>query len=104
MKNVLMALAALPLMAGVATAGQLSDRQMDQVTAGFTALSIADAQGLVGESGIVLVTTATVSQVLPIATAVVGETRSSLFKSLSAAQSSTVTSTYNPVPIPGLGG
>jgi fructose-specific phosphotransferase system IIC component len=104
MKNVLMALAALPLMAGVATAGQLSDRQMDQVTAGFTALSIADAQGLVGESGIVLVTTATVSQVLPIATATVGETRSSLFKSLSAAQSSTVTSTYNPVPIPGLGG
>ena len=103
MKNVLIALAALPLLAGVATAGQLTDRQMDQVTAGFTALSIADAEGLVGESGIVLTTTASLSQVEPIATATLGETKSSLFKSLAAAQSSTVTSTYNPVAIPGLG-
>jgi len=104
MKNVLMALAALPFMAGAAFAGQaLNDRQMDQVTAGFTALSIADAEGLVGESGAVLVTTASLSQVLPFATATLGETRSTLFKSVAAAQSSTVTTTYNPLPIPGLG-
>ena len=104
MKNVLMALAALPFMAGVALAGQpLNDRQMDQVTAGFTAISIADAEGLVGESGAVLVTTASLSQVLPFARATLGETSSTLFKSISAAQSSTVTSTFNPIPIPGVG-
>jgi hypothetical protein len=102
MKNVLMALAALPFMAGVALAGQpLNDRQMDQVTAGFTAISIADAEGLVGESGAVLVTTASLSQVLPFARATLGETSSTLFKSVAAAQSSTVTSTFNPIPIPG---
>ena len=105
MKKLLMALAMLPLMAGVAAAGQpLSDQQMDRVTAGFSALSIADAEGLVGESGIVLTTTASLSQVRPTATATLGETSSTLFKSLSAAQSSTVTSTFSPNTIPGLTG
>jgi hypothetical protein len=103
MKKVLMGLAALPFLAGVAAAGQpLTDRQMDRVTAGFTATSIADAEGLVGESGIVLTTTASLSQVLPFATAKMGETSSTLFKSLAAAQSSTVTSTFTPAAIPGL--
>lgn len=106
MKTFYMALAALPLLAGAAAAGQpqqLSDRQMDKVTAGFTALSIADAEGLVGESGIVLTTTASLSQVLPIARATMGEVTSTLFKSVAAAQSSTVTSSYNPLPIPSSG-
>lgn len=104
MKKVLMGLAALPLLAGVAFAGQpLTTQQMDQVTAGFTALSIADAEGLVGESGVVLTTTASLSQVLPYATATCGqcEAKSTIFKSLSAAASSTVTSTITPGAIPG---
>jgi len=103
MKTLFMALAALPLLAGAAAAGQpqaLNDKQMDKVTAGFTALSIADAEGLVGESGIVLTTTASLSQVVPIARATMGETSSTLYKSVAAAQSSTVTSTYSPLPIP----
>jgi hypothetical protein len=101
MKKVLMGLAALPLLASAAWAGQaLTDQQMDRVTAGFTALSTADAQGLVGESGVVLTTTATLAEVLQDAKATLGETSSILYKSLSAAQSSTVTSTYSPSAIP----
>jgi hypothetical protein len=101
MKKVLMGLATLPFLAGVAVAGQpLTNQQMDRVTAGFAATSIADAEGLVGESGIVLTTTATLAQVLPIATATLGETSSTLYKSVAAAQSSTVTSTYTPSAIP----
>ena len=103
MKKVLMGLAALPFMAGVAMAGQpLTSQQMDQVTAGFSSISVADAEGLVGESGSVLTTTATLAQVLPLATAHLGETSSTIYKSLAAASSSTVTSTYSPVSIPGL--
>lgn len=107
MKRLLMALAALPCVAGAAYAGQLqplSDKQMDKVTAGFTSLSIADAEGLVGESGIVLTTTATVSEVVPIATATMGETTSTLYKSVGASQASTVTSTYRPIAITGVVG
>jgi len=101
--KVLMGVAALPFAASLAVAGQpLTDQQLDRVTAGFTATSIADAQGLVGESGVVLATTATVSQVLPIATLHADEFTSTLFKSVAAAQSSTVTSTITPTPIPGL--
>jgi hypothetical protein len=101
MKKVLMGLAALPFLTGVAMAAQpLTNQQMDGVTAGFTATSIADAEGLVGESGIVLTTTATLSEVLQDAVRSSGETASVLYKSISAAQSSTVTSTYTPAPIP----
>ncbi len=101
--KVLMGVAALPFAAGLAVAGQpLTAQQMDRVTAGFSALSIADAQGLVGESGVVLTTTGSVSQVEPIATLTTAEFRSTLFKSVAAAQSSTVTSTITPVPIPGV--
>lgn len=103
MKKALMGLAVLPFLAGVAAAGQpMSDQQMDRVTAGFTALGLAEAEGLVGESGIVVTTTATLGQVGPIATATFGETTSRLFKVLSASQSSTITSTFNPSPIPGI--
>jgi hypothetical protein len=102
MKKMLMGLAVLPFLAGAALAGQpLTNQQMDLVTAGYTAISVADAEGLVGESGIVVATTATLSQVLPIATATLGEGSSTLYKSLAASQSSTVTSTYTPVGIPG---
>lgn len=105
MQKLLMAMAAVPFLAVAAHAGQpqpLNDRQMDKVTAGFTAISIADAEGMVGESGIVLTTTASLSQVLPIARATMGEATSTLYKSVAAAQSSTVTSTYNPASIPGI--
>ena len=103
MKKLLIALAALPFMAGAASAaGQLNDNQMDTVTAGFTALSIADAEGLVGSLGTVLTTTASLSMVVPYATASRGEVSSTIYKSLSAAQSSTVTTTTNPIAIPGL--
>ena len=104
MKKLLIALAALPFMAGAASAaGQpLSDNQMDTVTAGFTALSIADAEGLVGSLGTVLTTTASLSMVVPYATGSRGEVSSTIFKSLSAAQSSTVTATTSPIAIPGL--
>lgn len=103
MKKLFVALAALPFMAGVAAAGEpLTNQQMDRVTAGFTALSIADAEGLVGESGIVLTTTASLSQVSPFATAKCSscEVSSTIFKSLSAAASSTVTSSITPAAIP----
>ena len=103
MKSLAIALAVLPFMAGAAGAAQpLNDAQMDGVTAGYTAISIADAEGLVGALGIVLTTTASLSSVSPAAIGVRGETASILFKSLSAAQSSTVTSTFTPSPIPGL--
>ena len=100
MKKLLMAVAALLFSTGVAAAGQLlTDRQMDGVTAGFSSLANADAEGLVGESGIVLTTTATLSEVAPFATAKLGEASSTLYKSVSAAQSSTVTSSYSPAAI-----
>lgn len=105
MKKVLMGLAALPFLAGVAAAGQpLTDQQLDRVTAGFTATSISDAQGVVGESGVLLTTVATLSEVAPFATAKAGEISSTLFKSVAAAQASSVTSTTTPLPIPGLSG
>jgi hypothetical protein len=101
MKKLLIALAALPFMAGAAAAGQpLNDRQMDSVTAGYTALAFSDAQGLAGESGIVTTYTATLSLVTPYATATFGEARGTLYKAVSAAQSSTVTDTFSPSPIP----
>jgi len=103
MKSLIVALMALPLMAGAASAAQpLSDSQMDGVNAGFTSISIADAEGLVGESGIVLTATATLSQVNPIAIASYGETTTFLFKSVAASQSSTVTARFVPqtAPVP----
>jgi len=105
MKKALMGLAVLPFLAGVAVAAEpLTSQQMDLVTAGFSAFANADAEGLVGESGAVVTTTATLAQVNPIARATLGETSSVLFKSISAAQSSTVSSTITVSPIPGFGG
>ena len=103
MKSLVIALLALPLMAGAGAAGAaqtLDDEQMDGVNGGFISISIADAEGLVGESGIVLTNTATVSQVNPAAIGTLGETSSILYKSLSASQSSTVTAAFVPNPVP----
>lgn len=103
MKSLVVALMALPLMAGAgaASAAQpLNDTQMDGVNAGFTSISIADAEGLVGESGVVLTSTATLSQVSPVALATYGETTTFLFKSVAASQSSTVTARFVPQSIP----
>jgi ribulose-5-phosphate 4-epimerase/fuculose-1-phosphate aldolase len=48
MKKVLMGLAVLPFLTGVAAAGQpLTNQQMDQVTAGFVSIVIVDAQEFV---------------------------------------------------------
>ena len=103
MNKLLLAIAALPLMAGAANAAQpLNDKQMDRVTAGFISIAIADAEGLVGSLGTVFTSTATLSLVIPYATASRGEIDSTLFKSLSAASSTTITSTTSPARIPGL--
>jgi hypothetical protein len=105
MKTLLIGLAALPFVASVAVAGQpLTDQQMDRVTAGFSSQAIADALGRVGASGILLTTTATLSQVEQVATARLGETSSTLYKSISGAQASSISSTFTPAPIPGIGG
>jgi hypothetical protein len=106
MNKLLLAMAALPFTAGVAAAAghpqPLTDREMDSVNAGYAAISIADAEGYAGALSVVVTTTATVSQVLPIASFSFGESSSTLFKSVAASQSSTVTSTYRPVNIPGV--
>jgi hypothetical protein len=105
MKKVLIGVAALPFLAGVAGAGQpLTDQQLDRVTAGFSATSIADAQGVVGESGIIFTAGATLAEVQPFATATLDEASSTLWKSLAAAQSASVASTFSPAKIPGLSG
>jgi len=102
MKKLLIALAALPFMAGVAAAGQpLTDKQMDKVTAGYFAWSWADAQGLAGESGFVVTATASLSEVAPYARRSFFEATSTLYKAVSAAQSATFTTTYDPSPVPG---
>lgn len=60
MKRLLAGIAALPLMLSVASAGQpLTAQQMDRVTAGFSAISLAGATGLAGESGVVFTATNT---------------------------------------------
>jgi hypothetical protein len=111
MNKLLLGLAALPFMAGAASATQpLSDAQMDTVTAGFGAASTADAQAL---GKIVSSLTATVSQVAVVTTttgdpavttpvtATLGETTLTLIKALSAAaSSSTATNTLPTTPLP----
>jgi hypothetical protein len=104
MKSLVVAFMALPFMTAAAGAAQpLSDAQMDAVAAGFSANSVADAEALAGESGVAVTTTATLAQVFPYATAHCGcEISSTLYLSVSAAQSASVTSTITPWRIPGL--
>lgn len=96
MKKLLIALAALPFVAGAASAAEpLTNQEMDRVTAGFEAISFADAQAL---GKIVAAASATLSQVAVVTTtdaegnvrpvtASFGETTLTLIKSLAAAQS-----------------
>ncbi len=107
------ALAALPFASGAASAAEpLTNQQMDQVTAGFTALADANSQAL---GKIVATLSATVSQVsvvtatlasgavVPVS-ATFGETTLTLIKSLAASQSaSTATNALPTAPISGLG-
>jgi hypothetical protein len=105
MNKFVLGLAAVPLLAGAASAAQpLSDRQMDAVTAGFSAFSTADAQAL---GKIVATLSATVSSVdvvtssggAPV-TATFGETTLTLIKSVSGAQSaSSASNTLPTVPL-----
>lgn len=109
MNKVLMGLAAIPLLSGVASAAQpLTDGQMDAVTAGFNALSTAEAQAL---GKIVATQAATASlvavvttrgengNVVPV-TATFGETTLTLIKAVSAAASvSTATNALPTAPI-----
>jgi hypothetical protein len=102
MKKLLLAVAALPYMASAATAGQpLTDRQMDKVTAGFSAVARADAEGLVGALQTLVTTTSVVAQVRPFATASQGGITSTLILAVSGSHSSSVTSTTPPGPVPG---
>lgn len=105
MNKVLLGLAALPLLSSVALAAQpLTDAQMDGVTAGFNALSTADAQAL---GKIVATQAATVSLVAVVTTpagapvtATFGETTLTLIKSVTAAASvSTATNALPTAPI-----
>jgi hypothetical protein len=101
MKSLRLGLAALPLLAGVAWAAEpLSDAQLDAVTAGFSAVSIADAQA----SGKVVATvTATLAEVGPVTTGdpvtiSFGQTAAAPLSSLPAGQwaSTIVTSLGSP--------
>jgi len=107
MNKFVLGLAAVPLLAGAASAAQpLSDKQMDAVTAGFAAFSTADAQAL---GKIVVTLSATVTSVdvvttstgAPI-TATFGETTLTLIKSISGAQSASSATNTLPTTLIGL--
>jgi hypothetical protein len=106
MNKFVLGLAAVPLLAGAASAAQpLSDKQMDAVTAGFSAFSTADAQALGKIVATLSATVATVDVVVnsvgaPV-TATFGETTLTLIKSVSGAQSAS--SASNTLPTVSLG-
>jgi hypothetical protein len=116
MNRLLAGIAALPFMLSVASAGQpLTAQQMDRVTAGFSAISIAGATGLAGESGVVFTATSTgaeVQQMSPATHATIlvncncgsdtpisSEGTSVLMGSLSTASSATVTGSITVTPV-----
>ncbi len=104
MKRLLLGLVVLPFVASGALAGQpLTDQQMDRVTAGFDAFAQAGAEGLVGESGLLTTTTATLAQITPFQTVTYGELSLTVYKSVAAAQSSSVTSTVPTATLTGVG-
>jgi hypothetical protein len=113
MNKFVIGLAALPFVASVASASEpLTNQQMDQVTAGFASVSIADAQAL---GKIVATGSATLSQVnvvttgcgcsggsvVPV-TATFGETTLTLIKSLAASQSASTATNSLPTTSIGL--
>ena len=92
MKSLLMGFAVLPIAAGVALAAQpLTNQQMDRVTAGFSASSIANATGTVGPGEYVLTATTSLAQVAPYATVTIGEITVTAYASTSRASSTTTT-------------
>jgi hypothetical protein len=100
MKRLLIGLAVLPFAAGVAGAAQpLTNQQMDRVTAGFSAQSIADATGLVGESGVILTNTQSVSEVGAFRAVNLGEITATAYKSYSGASSSSVGTSFAAIPL-----
>jgi len=65
MMRLLFGLAALPFMAGIASAGQpLTNAQMDAVTAGFSATSLANASALGPITATAAMTLSSVQQLL----------------------------------------
>jgi hypothetical protein len=104
MKSLAVALMALPFMAGAAFAAQpLSDNQMDGVSAGWLSISIADAEGLGGESTVLFASTATLSQVTVAGIGVRQEGASLLYKSVAGSQSASTLTTFPTLAIPGIG-
>ncbi len=93
MNKLLIGLAAVPLMSSVAFAAQpLSDRQMDAVTAGFSALSTSEAEAY---GGVTFSSTANLAEVAALrnnsgalVTVTFNEVTLNIIKSVSAAQSS----------------
>jgi hypothetical protein len=102
MKKLLGALAALPLLtgAGLAWAGQpvqLTDKQMDRVTAGFTVNADAMAQSL---GAVVLSQTATLTTINVAATGGSDETTIRLYAGQALSQSASQAVTSSLVAIP----
>jgi hypothetical protein len=92
MNKILTGLATVPLLSGVAFAGQpLSDRQMDAVTAGFSALATSEAESFGGVTAAATANLAEVSALRNNAGALVtvtfNEVTLNLIKSVSASQS-----------------
>ena len=85
MKKYLYGVAALPLLSAIAFAGQpLSDQQMDNVTAGFASIATAAAAS---QGGVILATTATLSEVAGYANVVYQERTIHIIKSVAASSS-----------------
>jgi hypothetical protein len=92
MNKLLIGLATVPLMSSVAFAGQpLSDKQMDAVTAGFTAFSTSLAEAFGGVTSAATANLAEVSALRTntgvLVTVTFGEVTLNQIKSVSAAQS-----------------
>jgi hypothetical protein len=89
MKRLLMGLAVLPFIAGVAGAAQpLTNQQMDRVTAGFSANSEANAFGLAIPGSVVETATLSVAGVKEAVEANVGEITITGYTSFSKSGSS----------------
>jgi pectate lyase len=92
MNKLLIGLATVPLMSGVAFAAQsLTDRQMDAVTAGFASTASSEAESF---GGVTTATTANLAEVAALrtnagalVTVTVGEVTLNIIKAVSASQS-----------------
>jgi hypothetical protein len=97
MNKLLIGLAAVPLMSGVALAAQpLNDRQMDTVTAGFAATASSEAESY---GGLTFSATANLAEVAALSTSsgapvtvTSGEVTLNIIKAVSASQSESTAS------------